>query len=256
MQQTVDALFEQRKRTGQAMFPHVNHPNFGWGLTVEDLMQVRRERFFEVYNGHPGVNNQGDNAHLSMDEMWDVVLSRRLAELGLEVMYGIGTDDSHHYHRIEIGRSNSGRGWVMVRARHLTAESIVQAMEAGDFYATSGVVLDDVRRTPNRLSIEIKREPGVTYVTRFIGTRHGYDGTSTELPRAADEPVRGSTHRRYSRDVGLVLAEVRGTRASYALQGDEIYVRAKVVSSKPKVNGSVAGEFETAWVQPLVGPAR
>jgi hypothetical protein len=30
-------------------------------------------------------------------------------------------------------------------------------------------------------------------------------------------------------------------------------VRAKVISSKPKANGSVAGEFETAWVQPVTG---
>src|SRR5688572_5939984 len=79
MQQTVDAVFEQRERTGQPMIPHLNHPNFRWGITAEELMQVKRERFFEVYNGHNDVHNDGDATHLSMDAMWDAILTRRLA---------------------------------------------------------------------------------------------------------------------------------------------------------------------------------
>jgi len=240
------------------MFPHVNHPNFQWAITAEELMQVRGERFFEVYNGHHEVNNTGDAAHLGMDAMWDAVLTRRLAELGLETMFAVATDDTHHYHTFGPGKSNSGRGWVMVRARHLTAESIVHAMEAGDFYATTGVTLREVQREGSRLAIEIATEPGVSYVTQFIGTRRGYDPRSELLPPSGDDPVaRGRLpHRRYSKDVGAVLAEVSGTNASYTLKGDEIYVRAKIVSSKPKANGSVPGEFETAWTQPLVNSGR
>lgn len=258
MRQTLADVQAQRERTGQPMFAHINHPNFRWGNTVEDLMQVEQERFFEVYNGHPGVNNDGDATRLSMDAMWDVMLAFRLAALKLPVVYGVGTDDSHHYHKIGLGQSNAGRGWVMVRARHLTPESIVHAMEAGDFYASSGVTLTEVRRTPDRLAVEIQAEPGVTYLTQFIGTRRGFDQASQEIPAPAEEktPRRTPAHRRYSKDIGLVLAEVRGTKAEYVLRGDEVYVRAKVISSKPKANGSVAGEFETAWVQPVVGPAR
>jgi hypothetical protein len=51
----VNAVLEQRERTGQPMFPHLNHPNFHWAITAEELMQVEGERFFEVYNGHPAV---------------------------------------------------------------------------------------------------------------------------------------------------------------------------------------------------------
>jgi hypothetical protein len=40
------------------------------------------------------------------------------------------------------------------------------------------------------------------------------------------------------------------------MRGDEIYVRARVISSKAKVNGSVAEEFEMAWTQPLVHAAK
>jgi hypothetical protein len=257
MQKTVDAALAQRTKTGQPMFLHLNHPNFVWGVTAEELMQVVGEQFFEVYNGHPGVRNEGDAAHLSTEQMWDAINTRRLAELKLPVMFGVGTDDSHNYHQMVLGRSNPGRGWVMVRATHLTAESIVAAMEAGDFYASSGVTLNDVKRSGNTLAVAIATEPGVTYTTTFIGTRRGYDPTSQLLPPGKDkDSAKTLPHRRYSKDVGAVLAEVTGARASYTLTGDELYVRAKITSSKAKPNASVANEVECAWTQPLVGGAR
>ncbi len=253
MQRTVDAVLAQRVRTGQPMFPHINHPNFVWGITAEELMQVHHEKFFEVYNGHPGVNNNGDATRLGLEAIWDVVLTRRLAELRLEAMYGLAVDDAHAYQEPAIGRSSPGRGWVMVRARELSAAAIVLAMEAGDFYASSGVTLADVRREKETLAVEVQPESGVTYAIQFIGTRKNYDPTSQLMPPPAGAPARKSLpHRRYSRDVGAVLAETSGTSARYTLKGDELYVRARIVSSKPKPNASVAGEFESAWTQPLV----
>jgi hypothetical protein len=255
MDQTLNAVAAQREQTGQPMFAHINHPNFLWGITVEELMRVQKERFFEVYNGHPSVGNEGDATRLSMDAMWDAMLAFRLTELKLGVVYGVGVDDSHHYHATGLGKSNPGRGWVMVRTRHLTAESIVQAMEAGDFYASSGVTLADVKREAGSLEIEIQGEAGVNYTTQFIGTRRGFDRSSSVMEPPADEkpPRKTLPHRRYSKDIGAVLAEVKGSRAAYQFKGDEIYVRAKIISSKPKQNGSVAGEVETAWTQPVVG---
>lgn len=258
MQRSVEAVLAQREATGQPMFIHLNHPNFVWGVTAEELMQVHHEKFFEVYNGHPGVHNAGDATHLSTEEIWDVVLTRRLAELKLDVMYGIGVDDSHQYQELMLGKSNSGRGWVMVRARHLTPESIVLALEAGDFYASSGVTLQNVTRSATTLALEIQPEPGVTYVTQFIGTRRGYDPASQLLsPKDGDVGSKKTRpHHRYSKDVGAVLAEVKGPTSTYTLRGDEIYVRARVISSKAKVNGSVADEFEMAWTQPLVNAVK
>jgi hypothetical protein len=85
-QNNVNAVLAQRERIGQPMIPHINHPNFGWALTAEDMMVVRGERFFEVYNGHPGVRNAGDSQRASTERIWDIILTRRLTELGLEPM--------------------------------------------------------------------------------------------------------------------------------------------------------------------------
>ncbi len=250
MQRNVNAVLEQRRRTGQPMFPHINHPNFGWAITAEELMRVEGERFFEVYNGHPSVYNDGDTNHAGMDRVWDIVLTWRLGVLGLPPMFALAVDDSHHYHTNAVGQSNPGRGWVMVRAKHLTPESLVRAMEAGDFYASSGVVVTEIIRDARSLRVRLEAQPGVTYRTQFIGTRRGFNRTNEPVRLASGDPVR-VTHR-YSDDVGRVLAEVEGTEAAYTFQGDELYVRARITSSRAKVNGYRAGEFESAWIQPVL----
>lgn len=250
LQNNINAVLEQRQRTGQPIIPHINHPNFGLAITPEELMQVRGEKFFEVFNGHPTVHNNGTNRSPSMDRLWDIVLTRRLAELKLEVMYGLGTDDGHNYHTTTTGKSNPLRGWVWVRAAKLTPESLIAALEAGDFYASSGVKLREMRQDAKQISLEIEAEPGVTYTIQFIGTRRGYDPKNEPQRNAAGEALRVA--HTYSKDIGAVLAEVKGAKASYTLKGDEIYVRAKVISSKPHPNPSQKGDVETAWLQPVV----
>jgi hypothetical protein len=250
LQRNVNAVLDQRRRTGQPMFPHVNHPNFGWAITAEELAVVEGERFFEVYNGHPDVHNAGDATHAGLDRVWDIILALRLGVLGAPAVYGLAVDDAHHYHTHHADKSNPGRGWVMVRAPSLTPTAIVAAIEAGDFYASSGVRLRDVRRLKDRYEVEIEPEEGIGYRTLFLGTRKGFDPASQPVLSQQGEALRVT--RRYAPEVGAVLAEVTGTRPSFALKGDELYVRAKVLSTKPKTNAGTKGEFETAWTQPLV----
>jgi hypothetical protein len=250
MQNNVNAVLEQRRRTGQPMVPHLNHPNFGWGVTAEELMRVRGERFFEVYNGHPQVRNEGDAIHAGTERMWDIILTWRLAVLNLEPIYGLAVDDAHNYGVFAPTNSNPGRGWVMARAPRLAPEAIMAALEAGDFYASTGVTLKNVRRGPKHYEIEIVPEVGVTYTTRFIGTRKHFDRTNEPIRTAGGEALR-VTHR-YSAEIGELLAEVKGVRPGYKLNGDEIYVRATVISSKVKDNPYSEGEVEKAWTQPLI----
>jgi len=249
MQRNVDAVLEQRERTGQSMFPHVNHPNFGWAVKVEDLIALRGERFFEVYNGHPAVANEGDAHRPSTERMWDILLAERLSE-GEDVMYGLAVDDSHEYHELGLGRVNPGRGWVVVRAASLDAESLVRAMEAGDFYASSGVEIEEIDVSDRGLGLVIRGQPGVEYRTEFIGTRRGYDREKTEV--AVEDEDGANVRFRYSEEIGQVLAEVPGVEPRYELAGDELYVRARVRSSRLKANPYSEGELEAAWVQPVV----
>ncbi|MGH9334488.1 MAG: PHP domain-containing protein, partial [Vicinamibacteria bacterium] len=249
LQRNVDAVLAQRERTGAPMFPHVNHPNFGWAVKVEDLIGLRGEKFFEVYNGHPLVHNEGDALRPSTERMWDILLAEKLSA-GESVVFGIAVDDAHNYRALDSQHSNPGRGWVVVRARYLSPESIIEAMERGDFYGSSGVELEEITASEEALSLSIRAEEGVSYRTEFVGTRKGYDRATEEVTVKAQEDA--AVLRRYSDDIGEVLSEVEGPEPSYRFAGDEIYVRAKVVSTRLKENPYRAGEYESAWVQPVV----
>jgi hypothetical protein len=253
MQRNVDAVIAQRERTGKPILIHLNHPNFGWGITAEDLMRVRGENFFEVYNGHPGVNNAGDEQRASADRMWDIINAFRLTELQLPLMYGLATDDGHNYHKIPSRASEPGRGWVVVLSESLTPEALIAALEAGRFYASNGVTLSRIVTGRSRLAVEVKAEPGVDYKIEFVGTRRGFDRSSEPVVGDAEEPI--DTTRQYSADVGQVFKAVDGPTAEYQFAGDELYVRARITSSKLHPNPSAVGDKEQAWVQPVPGPA-
>jgi hypothetical protein len=251
IQRDVDAVLEQRKRTGQPMFPHVNHPNFGWAITAEELMAVRGDRFFEVYNGHPTVYNEGGEGRPGTERMWDIMLTHHITGGRKELLYGVAVDDSHNYHLESPKVSNPGRGWVMVRSTQLAPDALIRAMEAGDFYGSSGVTLRDFRREGSRLLVEIQPEAGVTYRTRFIGTRKGYDPKSEPVTVEDKDGMPVTVTRRYSAEIGQVLAEVEGVSPAYTFRGDELYVRAVVTSSRPQSNRVRPDDMERAWLQPV-----
>ena len=243
----LEMLRSQEARTGRRIIGVLNHPNFVWSQTAEDLLELPELHFFEVYNGHPLVNTLGDSLHPSTERIWDIVLTRRLASGTGGLLYGLATDDAHDYHAFAPEHRNPGRGWVMVRAAALAPEALMQAMARGEFYASTGVELADLRWDGRRLSLAIRGEPGVSYRTQFIGTRRGYDTASVAVRDTAGVAVT----RRYSASLGAVLAEVVGTSPSYSTRGEELYVRARVISSRAKANASYPGEVEMAWTQPV-----
>lgn len=243
------AVAEQSARIGRPILAHLNHPNYGYAVTAEDLAAVTQERFFEIYNGHPGVNQLGDAQHASMERIWDIANTLRVAELKSPPLYGLGTDDSHQY----FGNRGStpGRGWVMVRATELTATRLINAMHRGDFYASSGVDLSEMicDEQEGRIDIKITPREGATFVTEFIGTRRTYDAASEPVLDDEGKTVRAT--RKYSNEVGQVLATVEGLHAAYRLTGDELYVRARIRSSEAPENPAYPEQRRQAWTQPI-----
>ncbi|MCB1009804.1 MAG: hypothetical protein KDB94_13040 [Acidobacteria bacterium] len=233
MRNALAAIEAEGRRTGRPVLGHLNHPNYEWGVSTDDLAHVLEERYFEVYNGHRLVCNEGDAEHPSTEAMWDTALALRLALLDGPPLWALATDDAHSFREVP-GVSNPGRGWIQVRATALEPDAIVEAMLAGDFYASSGVELREARRDSSGIDIEIQAEPGVGYTTRFVGTR-GQRGDPVD--RLA---------------IGETFATVTGPRARYRFRGDELYVRAVIVSDRRHPNGYSPKDFESAWVQPAL----
>jgi hypothetical protein len=199
LQRSVDGI---RAASG---VPHINHPNFGWAITPDELRQVERTRLLEIFNGHPRVNGLGGGGWPGLEEMWDRVLSSG------RLMYGLAVDDAHYFK--QPGNDDvpgPGRGWVVVWAPVLSAPAIMEALEQGQFYSSTGVELTDVQATDREVVVDVKATTWSKYRVQFIG-----------------------------RD-GRVLDEQSSLPARYVVRGDEGYVRAKVIES----NGRLA------WTQP------
>jgi len=181
--------------------PHVNHPNFHWAVGANDLKTIKNLRLFEVYNGHPQVNNLGGGGMPGLEAMWDDILSAGM------VLYGIAVDDAHYFKTPgDNTKSTPGHGWVMVRAASLSADEILRALEQGDFYASTGVTLRNYSASGSEIKIDIAEETQSQskYAVQFIGRS------------------------------GKILKEVTTNPAVYAFKGDEFYVRAKVIESNGK----------------------
>ena len=173
----------------------VNHPNFRWAVTLEDLMQLEEIDYLEIYNGHPQVNRLGGGGRPGNEEMWDVLLTE-----GRRV-FGIGVDDAHDFKLWGPQFSNPGRGWVVVRADDLGAEAITRGLRSGDFYFSTGVDLVDVEADADGLSLTIGPQGDLAFTTAFVGSG------------------------------GRVLDLQASLTPSYALGGGEAYVRARIESS-------------------------
>jgi hypothetical protein len=186
--------------------PQINHPNFGWALTADTISKTKGVMLFELFNGHPLVNNLGGGDSPGTEAIWDSVLSRG------RLIYGIATDDVHTVKKLgNKASATPGHGWVMVRATELSQRALLEALEHGDFYASTGVELEDYSADPKAISIKVKEQRWSKYRIQFIG--------------------RG----------GKILQEdLKGT-STYRIRGNEGYVRAKIIESNGK----------TAWTQPF-----
>jgi hypothetical protein len=100
----------------------------------------------------------------------------------------------------------------MVRAAKLEARALLEAMERGDFYASTGVTLTDYETTADAVRVTVKKDGWSRYRIEFIGKGGAVLDTATDSP------------------------------AEYRIRGTEGYVRAKITDSN--------GHF--AWTQPVV----
>ncbi|MDF1849459.1 MAG: hypothetical protein P1U85_01405 [Verrucomicrobiales bacterium] len=232
MARSLGMIAEAGEKTGRPILAHLNHPNFQWAITADDLAKVAQGGFVEIYNGHPGINHLGDATRPGDVEVWDIANTIRIAEMNLPPLLGVATDDSHTYHGGDV---SPGRGWVVVGAEKLDGDSIVQAMQGARFYASSGVELTSIsfNRDSGELSVEAKPEDGVEYTFDFIGTRKGYDAAAEET------------------GIGEVFVTAKGNAASFRIPQDALYLRVTVTSSRRHPNPSFPGQKEQAWTQPM-----
>ena len=178
--------------------PSINHPNYKWTLNAQNLVDTTGTWAVEVYNGHSGSNSYGGGGMMSIEEMWDLALSAG------NRMFGVATDDSHHYHESSPQLANPGRGWIVVKAENLDRPDLMQAMSEGEFYSSSGVVIAEMKNTVDEIVLEMEPYDSELFTTVF----YGQDGRK--------------------------LAEEHGPSVRFTPPRSQPYVRATVYSSRPR----------------------
>ena len=188
----------------------INHPNYKWAYTTSELIQVDGATAIEVFNGIHDTNVYGSKTRPSSEQIWDAILSSG------KLIYGVATDDSHHYHDFTPKMANPGRGWICVQAESLSAPSIMDSIKDGDFYASTGVYLAELDTSANSINISISTDQDdPAKLTEYVTTITGYEGD--------------------------ILHETDSLHVNYELSKNTHYARATIKSS---------GGFK-AWTQPV-----
>ena len=205
---TIQANIDSIKEAGG--IASINHPNYKWAYTIDDLIQVNGATAIEVFNGHAGSNGYGGNTRPSAEQIWDGILSSG------KLIYGVAADDSHHYHDFTPKMANPGRGWICVQAESLSESSIMDSIKTGDFYASTGIDLDELVNFNNTINISIRTEDeDPLNLPEYITTITGYEGK--------------------------ILHQTDSLNLNYQLPKNAHYARATVKSS----------EGFKAWTQPI-----
>ncbi len=213
---------------GVGGIPILNHPNWESGVPASNIEQVNSLNMIELFNGHPEVNNFGSDQHPSMEQKWDSLLSA-----GRKI-YAVSSDDAHYFHEWGPEISNPGRGWVMVRSEKLSSEAISDAMEKGDFYATSGVILSKVNISDGSYEVVVDEKATIKSIANpYVA---GYK-TESQTPGFTIE---------FIIDNGQVIETTLGESAKITVPDNCSYLRAKMTFTTS--NGH---EQFFAWTQPL-----
>ena len=248
------------------------HPQWRfYDIVAQNVIDNPEVRFFEVCNNgatfHP-VGLLPDDGRYP-ERLWDAVNAIR-AKAGLQLLYAVANDDCHFYPGTGTTQAiRFGTAFTVVRAASLTPAALFGAMDRGDFYASNGVMLDDLRFDPEKgeLTVDVRPKAGVSHTVSFITTKRDAD---TEIVQTVHVPWSGPndwsgrparTLPVYSSEIGATVREVRGGKgesvtASYTLAPDDLYVRARIVSDEQAPFYAVGNsapmhpKFASAWTQP------
>jgi hypothetical protein len=128
------------------------HPHWT-GNSLEDALRFGFDGV-EVYNNVcQWMNGKGDSVQL-----WDALLEHRSETLA------IASDDAH----LTSADPGWNGGWVMVKAEKLNRETILAALRAGEFYASTGPAFHRIEHADGKIRVETSP---VKFI-RLVGPRY------------------------------------------------------------------------------------
>lgn len=159
----------------------VNHPC--WSMQdYSDVMKLKNYYSMEVFNyGSMLINGYNDNMLL-----YDAILRSG------NMIYCHGSDDNHNYNEEGDPFCDSFGAWTMVMADDLSYESVIDALEKGKFYASTGPTINRLEIVDGKAVIETSDAYRITmHVTpkesrvKMLGKGQTVNYAEFEIPRKA-----------------------------------------------------------------------
>lgn len=196
-QKEVNQKIKEWKEMG--MMVTYNHPIWS-RITPEELFELSGFDILEIYN----YNTQLESATGYDVTYWDQLLRR-----GKKVL-AMASDDNHNNMEIE----DAFGGFLMVKAKKLTHDAIIEAILKGSYYSSSGPKIYDWGVKEDTVYIQCEAAESITFIA------DGYVGAGRSF---------------YAKEKKAL------NHATYCLTGKENYVR---IECKDKFG-------KTAWTNPI-----
>jgi hypothetical protein len=145
----------------QGGFAAMAHPYWS-GFSTDELAELAGLQAVEIYNH--GCAQENDKGHAFA--YWDDLLGR-----GRRI-FGLAADDSH------FRDSDSGGGWVVVRAAERSATGVMGALRDGAFYSTQGPTIEGLSLDGGRLVVQTSACAAIYWIGpgRFGWSQHAPAG--------------------------------------------------------------------------------
>lgn len=120
-----------------------NHPN--WSLqTLDDYRDLKGLFACEIYNHSASIGGIDGNQEIHYDNF--LRLGRK--------MFCLATDDNHNGHPATSPMSDSFGGFIFIKAEKLEYASIMNALENGNFYSSTGPQIKELYVEGDHIHIE------------------------------------------------------------------------------------------------------
>lgn len=154
----------------KGFFATYNHP--AWSLeSYPEYTKYEGLNAIEIYNNSAEMLGYPSYASNAYD---DILRSGKR-------VYAVAADDNHN----KPSRNDAFGGFVMIKAKDLSYESITEALFNGDFYASSGPEIKDIRIEDNKIYIECSDAVSVSLSTDRRIARYAYSSNGTPLREVA-----------------------------------------------------------------------
>ena len=156
-----------RRCSEAGAFVAIAHPEWN-GVTPDDARMIDAADAVEIYN---------HGCHVESDRGYGVAVYDKLLSEGRRLT-ACATDDAHFHGPDHFG------GWVMVKAEANEPTALVSALKAGEYYASTGPELHDLRIEDDKVVVECSPAEHIIAIGANAASKvaHGDGLTRAELP--------------------------------------------------------------------------